>query len=315
MFLASAYLAGIAFSAVELRHLRYFVAVAEMENVSRAATQKLHVAQPSLSRQIRDLEDEVGVQLLERTAKSVRLTAPGRIFLEEARAILKCTAEALLRARAIGGKSETELHIGYSPTPTAEILPKILRAFQRMMPNVRAKLHDLSNNDIFDGIRDGRLQLGLTVPPLNASALRDVRFEELFHQPVCVAVAPQHPFTQRRAIPIAEVAAEPLIGLTRKDYPEHYDYLSIIFSKVKQKPWVVEEHDSYSGIMSAVAAGKGVTITIGFISESFGGRVKLLRLTPEPKPVSVGIFGTKRHLNPAAEQFWQCAKEACGAFR
>jgi LysR family hca operon transcriptional activator len=79
---------------VELRHLRYFVAVAEMENVSRAATQKLHVAQPSLSRQIRDLEDEVGVQLLERTAKSGRLTDAGRAFLEEARAILKHTDEA-----------------------------------------------------------------------------------------------------------------------------------------------------------------------------------------------------------------------------
>ena len=71
---------------MELRHLRYFVAVAEMENVSRAATQRLHVAQPSLSRQIRDLEDEVGVQLLERTAKSIRLTDAGRAFLDEARA-------------------------------------------------------------------------------------------------------------------------------------------------------------------------------------------------------------------------------------
>ena len=71
---------------MELRHLRYFVAVAETENVSRAATQKLHVAQPALSRQIRDLEDEVGVQLFERTAKSVRLTDAGRGFFEEARA-------------------------------------------------------------------------------------------------------------------------------------------------------------------------------------------------------------------------------------
>jgi len=80
MFLASACPAGVLSSAVELRHLRYFVAVAKMENVSRAATEKLHVAQPSLSRQIRDLEDEVGVKLLERTAKSVRLTDAGRRF-------------------------------------------------------------------------------------------------------------------------------------------------------------------------------------------------------------------------------------------
>src|SRR6476659_4190193 len=112
MFLASAYLAGILSMAVELRHLRYFVAVAEIENVSRAATQRLHVAQPSLSRQIRDLEDEVGVQLLERTAKSVRLTEAGRAFLDEARAILKRVDDAVGKVRAIAGKSETELHIG-----------------------------------------------------------------------------------------------------------------------------------------------------------------------------------------------------------
>src|SRR4030095_3472232 len=111
MFLASASPAGIDLRPVELRHLRYFVAVAEMENVSRAATQRLHVAQPSLSRQIRDLEDEVGVQLLERTAKSIRLTAAGRAFLDEARAILKHTNEAVLKARTIGGKRETELHV------------------------------------------------------------------------------------------------------------------------------------------------------------------------------------------------------------
>ena len=99
-------------SAVELRHLRYFVAVAEMENVSRAAMQRLHVSQPSLSRQIRDLEDEIGVQLLERTAKSVRLTDAGRAFLEEARAILKQSEEAVRKIRVIAGKMQAELHIG-----------------------------------------------------------------------------------------------------------------------------------------------------------------------------------------------------------
>jgi len=127
---------------VELRHLRYFVAVAEMENVSRAAMQRLHVSQPSLSRQIRDLEDEMGVQLLERTAKSVRLTEAGRAFLDEARAILKHTDEAVGKVRAIAGKSETELYIGDWPLATAGIMPQLLRAYQQAMPNVRAKLHD-----------------------------------------------------------------------------------------------------------------------------------------------------------------------------
>ena len=300
-------------SAVELRHLRYFVAVAEMENVSRAATQKLHVAQPSLSRQIRDLEDEIGVQLLKRTAKSVRVTDAGRAFLQEARAILKHTDEAVLKARGIAGAEPTELHVGYSPTPVAEILPKTLRAFQRAMPNVHVRLHDRSNKAILDGVRDRRLQLGLIVSSPKASSLRDVRYEELFHERVCVAVAPQHPFARRRAIPLTEAAAEQLIGLTREDYPEYYDYLSIIFSKVKQKPRVVEEHESMAGILAAVEAGTGVAIGMDVFGYSFGNRVKVLDLIPEPKPISIGLVAPKGRLSPHAERFWQCANKAAAS--
>jgi DNA-binding transcriptional LysR family regulator len=140
---------------VELRHVRYFVAVAEMENVSRAAL-KLHLSQPALSRQIRDLEDELEFSLLERTAKSVRLTDTGRAFLDNARALLQNADEAVTKARAVARAEPTEFHVGYSPTPTVEILPKTLRAFQRAMPNVHVRLHDWSSKDILDGIRDLR---------------------------------------------------------------------------------------------------------------------------------------------------------------
>ena len=105
------------------------------------------------------------------------------------------------------------------------------------------------------------------------------------------------------------MAAEPLIGLTREEYPNYYDLLSIIFSKVKQKPRVIEEHDGMFGIMSAVEAGTGVAVAVDF-GYSFGNRVKFLHLTPEPKRISVGIAALKGKLSPAAEKFWQCAKEA-----
>ena len=283
--------------------------VAETENVSRAAL-KLHVSQPALSRQIRDLEDEIGFCLLKRTAKSVRLTDAGRVFLDDARALLQSAEEAVTKARAVASAEPTELHVGYSPTPVAEILPKTLRAFQRAMPNVHVKLHDWSNKAILDGVRDGRLQLGLIVSPPKASSPRDLRYEELFHERVCVAVAPQHPFARRRAIPLTEVAAEPLIALTREDYPEYYDYLAIIFSKVKQKPRVVEEHDSLSGILASVEAGTGVAIGADVFGYSFGNRVKPLHLIPEPKRISIGLAAPKGRLSPAAEKFWACAKEA-----
>src|SRR3954462_6388191 len=293
---------------MELRHLRYFVAVAEAENFSRASL-KLYISQPPLSRQIRDLEDELGFLLLKRMAKSVSLTEAGRTFLNEARAVLQRADEGVKKARAVAAAGETDLHVGYSPTPFAEILPKTLQAFQNAMPKVHVKLHDWSNKITLDSLRDGRLQIGLITRSPKTSALHDLRFEELLRQRVCVAVAPQHAFARRRVISLTEVATEPLIGLTREDYPNYYDLLSIIFSKVKQKPYVIEEHDSMSGVMSAVEAGTGVAVAVDF-GYSFGNRIKFVHLTPEPKPFSVGIVARKGKLSPAAEKFWQCAKEA-----
>ena len=301
---------------MELRHLRYFVAVAEMENVSRAATQRLHVAQPSLSRQIRDLEDEVGVRLLERTAKSVRLTDAGRAFLDEARAILKHTNDAVLKARAIGGKRETELHVGDFPLAAARIMPRLLRDYQKAMPNVHVKLHDWPVEKEIAGVRDGRLQLAIIVPPFTGNWRRELRFEELLTVRVCLAVSCNHPFAQRKAVSLTDAAREPFVGLLHEEYPQHRVYVDAIFARVKDKPRFVEEHDGWAGLFSAVDAGTGVAIASDTFDYAFGNRVKFLPLTPEPKRVPIGIISQQKgRLSPAAEKFCQCAKEAFRAAR
>src|SRR3954463_4164480 len=132
---------------MELRHLRYFIAVAEAENVTRAAL-KLHVSQPGLSRQVRDLEDELGFALFKRSAKSVKLPEAGAVFLKEARAVLERAGEAVQAARAVATGGRGEVHIGYAPSLTARILPPTLRAFQSVAPGVRVKLHDLATEEM-----------------------------------------------------------------------------------------------------------------------------------------------------------------------
>jgi DNA-binding transcriptional LysR family regulator len=295
--------------------LRYFVAVAEMENVSRAATQKLHVAQPSLSRQIRDLEEEVGVQLLERTAKSVRLTEAGRSFLEEARAILKHADEAVLKARAISGKQETELLVGDWSLGTGRIMPKLLRAYQQAMPTVHVKLHDWTVDKNIEGVRDGRLQLAVTVPPLKGNALADLRFEELATTRACLVASSDHRFARKQSVSLVDAAREPFIGLMREKYPRYQQYLDSIFARVSEKPRVIEEHDGWAGLFSSVSAGIGVAISSDAFSYLFGDRIKCVRLTPEPKRVVIGIVTRKGRLSPAAEKFCQCAREVFGAVR
>lgn len=295
---------------MELRHLRYFVAVAEMENVSRAAMQRLHVSQPSLSRQIRDLEDEMGVQLLERTAKSVRLTEAGRAFLDEARAILKHTDDAVGKVRAIAGKSETELHVGDWPFATGRVMPAVLRAYRQAMPNVKVKVHDWPVEKNIAGVRDGRLQLAIILPPLKPNALEELRFEELLTARVCLAVSCDHQFARRQSVSLVEAAREGFIGLTREEYPRYLEYLNAIFSSVNDKPRLVEEQDGWAGVFSAVAAGAGVAITSDAFNHAFNDRIKCLRLTPEPKRVAIGIITRRGKLAPAAQKFCQCAKEA-----
>src|SRR5258708_2689965 len=162
---------------MELRHLRYFVAVAEEENVSKAAL-KLHVSQPGISRQIRDLEDEIGFLLLERSAKSVRLTAAGKVFLREAQEVLQHAEAAVKKARAVAGGTTGEINVGYAPSLTVQILPPMLRAFQDQFPQVRVALHDLSSEEMLVKLGEKKLQVALTVRP-TGKVMRGLSFLKL----------------------------------------------------------------------------------------------------------------------------------------
>jgi len=298
---------------MELRHLRYFVAVAEEENVTRAAL-RLHVSQPALSRQVRDLEDEPGFPLLRRTAKSVSLTEAGRVFLVEAIAVLQRADEAVKKARAVVVGGGGELHVGYAPSPTVRLLPPTLRAFQTELPQVRVKLHDLSTEEMIAGLREGRLQLAILVKPLKAM-LRGLRFEALERDALRLAVPPGHPWARQRSVPLAQAAKERFVGLTRGDYPEYYETFDELFAATKVRPRVVEEHDGATSLIAAVEAGGGVALVSQSLACTAGERLKLLPLTPAPAPLIVGAAWAGEILPPAADLFLRCARAAVAGGR
>ena len=159
------------------------------------------------------------------------------------------------------------------------------------------------------------MQLAVILPPLKANALEELRFEELLTARVCLAVSCDHPLARRQSISLADAAREPFIGLTHEEYPRYLEYLNAIFARVNDKPRLVEEHDGWSGVFSAVAAGTGVAVTSNAFNYPFNDQIKCLRLTPEPKRVAIGIITRKGKLGPAAEKFCQCAKEAFVAIR
>ena len=269
---------------MELRHLRYFVAAAEQENVSRAAV-KLNVSQPGVSRQIHDLEEEIGFPLFERSAKALKLTDAGRKFLEEARAVLQRADEAVKNARAVAVGAGGEIHVGYAPSLTIQILPRALRAFQSKFPRARVSLHDLSTEEMLAGLRAGKLQVALMVHP-SQKVLRGLHFQELARYPICVALPPAHRLAASKTVGFEQLAKEPLITYSRGDYPEYHAMLDDLFGKYK--PVIAEEHDSVTSIIAAVESGLGVALVPQCVERLAGPRIKLVPLDPAPERIRVG---------------------------
>ena len=268
---------------MELRHLRYFVAVAEEENVSRAAS-KLHVSQPGISRQIHDLEDEIGFLLFERSGKSVRLTAAGRIFFGEASDILQRTADAVKKAR-VALASQAEINVGYAPSGTVEILPRALRVFRGSFPGVRVTLHDLSAEEMLPLLLQKKLDIALTVPPRKLPRELDVK--ELERYETCVVVGATHPLAKLKSVRLDQMAPEPVAVLKRKDYPDYHKHLGKLFATIGRKPRIGSEHDSGTTLLSSVAAGHEFTLLPSCVSGTAGPRLKLLKVRPALPPWSI----------------------------
>jgi len=286
---------------MELRHLKYFVAVAETENVTRAAGQ-LHVSQPALSRQIHDLEDELGFQLLQRSAKSVRLTEAGKVFLTESRAVLQRVAEAVQIARAVAGGLRGEIRVGYSPSLTVQILPQALRTFQNEFPGVRVALYDLAAGEILSQLRAGKLDVGL-LPRLPEKNLRGLRMEDLARYPLCVAVAPRHPFGRLKSVPLTAAVKEPLIAYSRQDYPEYHDQMTVLYATVGGKLRIAEEHEGVSSLIPAIEAGRGIGIVPSCVACMVGPRLKIIPLQPAPDPLIVGAAYRAENLTELVRKF------------
>ena len=293
---------------MEMRHLRYFVAVALEQNVTRAAA-KLHVSQPPLSRQIRDLEGELGVELFHRTGKSVRLTDAGRVFLEEARAVLRRAEEAVNTVRAVAAGERGELHVGYAPSLTVELLPRALRGFEAAAPGVRVVLHDLSTGELLAGLREHRLHVALMIHP-GARQIAGLAFRELRRFRVCVASAAGHPLSAVRAPALRRIFQERLIAYTRTDYPEYHEWLAALAASCGTAQSIGEEHDSSTSLIAAVEAGRGVALVPESFSCFAGMRLNVRPVAPAPPPFIAGACHLRSARSAMAARFIAAAAKA-----
>jgi len=296
---------------MELRHLRYFQVVAEALNFTRAAA-RLRVAQPSLSRQVQQLEDELGVDLLRRSPRGVTLTAEGKLFLEEVRELLGRADESVEKVRALARGQYGVLHIGYAPVPAAEILPPALAAFRKAVPRVKMLLHDLSSDELIAGLRNATLELAVMVQPSGEQAA-GIEFELLRAYPWCVALSAAHPFARLKSIPLEKVAAEPLVGMRRKDYSEYHRILERVFAPISAKPHIAVECDSASSLITELEAGRGIALATSVLKLVAGKRLLYRPLTGTTEVVPLGIArATKGDMTPAGEKFCEILRTISG---
>ena len=277
---------------MELRHLRYFVAVAEERNFGRAAA-RLRLAQPSLSRQIRQLEDEVGAALFDRDPRGVQLTSAGLDLLTNAREALAAAERTLQSARHAAGAQAGRLTVAFLPSilrsPRAHAL---LRAFRDRHPQAHLEVAALETIDQTEALEAARVQVGFLHQPPGAAALQA---EPLWEQQNLLALPREHPLANLNGpLPLALVAAEPFIWFDRAAAPAAHDLIRRAFEAQGLPMRVVQSAKSDEARLSLVAGGLGVTL-VPADAELDGGPVVLRRVAGLDAPLRVhACFAQRR---------------------
>lgn len=248
---------------MELRHLRYLVAVGEEQNYRRASD-RLHVAQPALSRQIQDLEDEVGFKLFERLPRGVKLSAAGRMFLDDARRILQQVNEAAARAARVARGQSGTLRIGFTENASWHgVVPDSLRRFRKRHPDAELQLHPAGSVDQINEIRTARVDAGFVF-------LLPANDEELEQIPVAMehlelAVPKGHPLSKLKRLRLRDLVDVPFIWFPRREGPTFYDRLMHeCYRGGLKSPRIVQEAANEATILSLVTHGMGV----GWVNET-----------------------------------------------
>jgi DNA-binding transcriptional LysR family regulator len=298
---------------MELRQLRSFIAVAEDGVISRAA-QRLHLTQSALSRQIKALEEDLGVTLLERSAHSVKLTQEGEVLLKEGRGVLERADAAVTKVRAAG--KAVLLRVGYAPTLTAGILPLAISAFTQKHPRVRVELLDLSSTEMRTGLDQGSLDVVMTVKP--AKLDESIHWESLLQEAWCVAMSPNHPLNAKKSIAPAHLDGARMVLFSQQEYPEYWQRVTSWFKGHGMNALIAGEYDGANSLASAIEAGLGVALVVERMACSFP-RLSLKPLKPEPEPVCIaaGVSAARRSdviLQVFVEELKRAAKESARRF-
>ncbi len=290
---------------MELRHLRYFVAVAQELNFTKAA-QRMCTVQPSLSQQIKDLEQEVGVQLLIRSNRKVELTEAGQAFLKEALLSLEHAEKAIQHARQIANISKDQLHIGFVPVAEMKIFPYIMPNIRAHFPDLKVHFHSMTDAVQLKALKQGEIDIAFTRYIDPSDALHSV---QIFNEPLALIVPKDCSVSQQRHVSLQSLNGQDFIVSDEESSPQLYKVINEFFRTSKLKVNVVQHSTNILLNINLVGMGVGWSLVPAYVIPLLSDNI-VVKNTVEPLP-TIGLYVSYRKDsdNPAIELILKILKE------
>jgi DNA-binding transcriptional LysR family regulator len=290
---------------VELRHLRYFVAVAEERSFLRAA-ERLHISQPPLSTQVKDLEEELGVLLLQRSSKGIQLTPAGEVFYGEARAVLARVEHARVAARRASRGEEGRLSIGFISVVDYSFLPAALKSFRDRYPGVEVQLHELTTDAQVQELVAERLDVGIGIAPVEHEQLA---FRRVVSERLVLAAPSALLPSAPRPVSLKAFAGQPFVMIPREMAPGYYDAFAALCRACGFQPNIAQRAKQMQTVISLVSNAFGVALVPESLMNLQRTGVAYAPVRERGPSIDIGLLHRRKDANPAIELFARIVQE------
>lgn len=294
---------------IDLRQLRYFQAVAEELHFGRAAA-RLAIAQPALSRQVQQLEQELGTPLLRRTQRRVELLPAGALLLERSRSLQQDLARALADTRRTGAGELGKLALGFIHSSTYGLLPPVISRFRRLYPGIQLELHELPITAQLAGLVRGTIDLGLLRVQ---AAPAELEVLPVMADPFVLAVPAKHPLAARTRVRLKAIADEPLVMFSREGAVLLHERIHAMFEQAGVRPQVAQVATQIHTIIGLVGAGLGVAVVPASGRNLHPKQVRFVEIADKAEPVHVALAWRRGQETPAIQSFRRVTQEVVAA--
>lgn len=283
---------------MDLRQLRYFLTLADELHFGRAA-EKLSMAQPPLSRQIKNLEEELDVELFKRTKRFVQLTGYGKYLKDEAVKLLQHVELIKNHIRLLDEGHAGHIRIGYVGSAMHSVLPEVLAAIRQKLPDIHTSLIELMNLDQIVALKTGGLDIGFIRTPTTIDGLR---IQPIFSETLSVILPLSHPLAGAKEVRPAHLAEEPFIGFCRECAPGLFDCITGLCNKEGFSPRIVHESSQINSVVRLVESGLGYSIVPTSVKSAYKVRVRFYELVGYPERAELALAYDPAHQTPTSKR-------------